>query len=207
MLQFMTTEHFTLQTARATTVAETNGRCSLYLTTLSGVVVALSFIGQVSEMGEALFVFGFVLLPSSLFLGWSTFVRVLQSGIEDLIYARGINRIRHYYTEVAPSLAEYFILSPYDDVASASLRHLGLIPPGWQLFMTAAGMVGGINSIVSGVLVGLVASRLGGWPLVACAVAGVTIFLLSVLAHHWYQARYWSRVERYLVTRFPMPGT
>lgn len=64
ILQFLTTEHFTLQTAKAATIAEANGRSSLFLATVSSGVVALAFIGQVSQMGEAFFLFGLVLLPT-----------------------------------------------------------------------------------------------------------------------------------------------
>jgi hypothetical protein len=43
---FATTEHFTLQTARVATVAEANGRASIYLAALSSNLIALAFIGQ-----------------------------------------------------------------------------------------------------------------------------------------------------------------
>jgi hypothetical protein len=38
-------------------------------------------------------------LPTLFFMGLITFERVLQSGSADVIYARGINRIRHLYLE------------------------------------------------------------------------------------------------------------
>src|SRR3954453_1581721 len=40
---FATTEHFNLQTARALTVSEANGRASIYLAALSGNLIALAF--------------------------------------------------------------------------------------------------------------------------------------------------------------------
>ena len=45
---FATTEHFNLQTARALTVSEANGRASIYLAALSGNLIALAFVGQMS---------------------------------------------------------------------------------------------------------------------------------------------------------------
>ncbi len=83
ILQVMTTEHFTLQTARASTVAEANGRASLFIGAVSSGVVALAFIGQVSQMGEVFFLFALVLFPSLIFLGFVTFDRVLQTALED----------------------------------------------------------------------------------------------------------------------------
>ena len=47
-LMALTTEHFTLQTARSATIADNNGRSALYLTTVSSAVVALAFIGQLT---------------------------------------------------------------------------------------------------------------------------------------------------------------
>src|ERR1044072_6838953 len=83
ILQLMTTEHFTLQPANAATVAEANGRAALYLGSVSSAVVALAFIGQVSRMGEAFFLFGLVLFPSIFFLGIVTFDRVIQTALDD----------------------------------------------------------------------------------------------------------------------------
>jgi hypothetical protein len=50
---FATTEHFNLQTARATTVSEANGRASIYLAALSSNLIALAFIGQMSRHQRA----------------------------------------------------------------------------------------------------------------------------------------------------------
>jgi hypothetical protein len=50
---FATTEHFNLQTARAVTVSEANGRASVYLAALSSNLIALAFIGQMSRLGTA----------------------------------------------------------------------------------------------------------------------------------------------------------
>jgi hypothetical protein len=41
-----TTEHFNLQTARAATISEANGRASIYLAAVSSNLIALAFIGH-----------------------------------------------------------------------------------------------------------------------------------------------------------------
>jgi len=51
LLAALTTEHFTLQTARSATIMETNRRSALFLSTVSSAVVALAFIGQVADVG------------------------------------------------------------------------------------------------------------------------------------------------------------
>src|SRR5262245_65060187 len=110
----LTTEHFTLQSARSATIADASGRANLYLSSVSLALVALALVGQASALGTPFFVFGLVLFPTLFFLGLASFVRVTQSTAEDLQYARGINRIRHFYLECVPQAEPYFILSAHD---------------------------------------------------------------------------------------------
>jgi hypothetical protein len=74
---------FTLQTARSAATAETNGRAALFLSSVSSGLVALAFIGTVSQLGLAFYVFGLVLRPTLAFLGLATFERAIQASIED----------------------------------------------------------------------------------------------------------------------------
>jgi hypothetical protein len=128
VVSFITSEHFTLQTARANTINEANGRATIYLMSVSSAVVALAFIGQVAKLGTAFFVFAFVLLPALFFVGVVTFDRVLQSSIEDGLLAMRINRLRRFYLDFGPGLGNYLATPvPEDDrrkdVAS-TLAHL-----------------------------------------------------------------------------------
>ena len=101
-----TTEHFTLQTARSTTVAEANSRASGYLAVLSSTVI-LAFIGNMSGISTALFFVGFLLLPVLAFIGIVTFGRLVQTTDEDIAYARRIAKLRAFYVEVAPELEPF----------------------------------------------------------------------------------------------------
>lgn len=96
---FVTTEHFNLQTARAATIAEANGRASVFLGAVSAGLVAFAFAGQSSRTG--LYVFGLVLFPILFVLGVTTFSRVLEASIADTLYALRINRLRRFYL-IAP---------------------------------------------------------------------------------------------------------
>ena len=69
VVQFMTTEHFTLQTARAAANAEISSRLQLYMTTLSSAIIALALLTQLSELSRAFVEFALVLLPVVYFLG------------------------------------------------------------------------------------------------------------------------------------------
>ncbi len=197
MITMITTEHYNLQTGRSMTVADANGRCTLFIGAVSGALIAIAFTGQVSRMGTAFFVFSLVLLPSLFLMGLITFERVLQSGIEDLTYARGITRIRHLYLESAPQLRPYFILSADDERRRPTLK-VGLHPSWWQVFLTTAGMIAAINSVLVGVFVGLLLSALFTFPLLVCTSAGVVTFLVSFGILQRYQWLQWRRLEQSL---------
>ena len=80
-IQILTTEHYNLQSGRSSTIAEANGRLSVFLSTASGSLIAIGFIGQVSNLGQAFHVFTLLLLPTLLFLGLVTFFRGHPVGI------------------------------------------------------------------------------------------------------------------------------
>ena len=107
---FATTEHFNLQTARALTVSESNGRASIYLAALSSNLIALAFIGQMSRLGTAFYAFALILLPVLAFVGTVTFLRLVQSSVEDIAYAQRIALVRSYYLRVSPELEPYFVV-------------------------------------------------------------------------------------------------
>ena len=202
ILQFMTTEHFTLQTMRGATVSESNGRIQLYIGAVSSAVVALAFIGQIAGMNEGFYVFGLVLFPSLLFLGFVTFDRVLQIELEDWMYAAETNRIRHYYAEIAPEMRRYFIESVCDDTPGI-MQAIGQRPHIWQFFLTGSGMVGVINSILVGVFAGLASKFASGLLLVVCAALGVVFFILSVFIHYRRQIAKFRWVGDRLKILFP----
>lgn len=206
--QFLVTEHTALQTARSATIFDANGRATLFLTTVSSGIVALAFVGQVSDVGTAFFMFGLVLFPTLLFVGVATFSRVLQSGIEDQIYARGINRIRHYYIEQTPLAERYFIQTGYDDFTGA-MFNAGIEPSGWQLFLTTAGMVSVVNSVLGGVSIGMavyMAAPLLALPALVSSVAvALATFIAILAAHYRLQRRGWERVAGLFQVIFPSP--
>ncbi len=214
--KFLTTEHSALQSASATAVAEGSTRTNLFLITISGSLIALSFIGQISHLGLSFFVFALVLFPSLFFLGLVTFQRTVETGVQNIIYLRGMNRICHYYIETAPQLRKYFILSTHDDVQGA-LYSMGFLNPGrrmWQSsMMTTGGMVAFINSVLAGMFVGMVFRLIlnlfialadNDLPsLFGSAAVGLVVFILSVFLHFRHQIRAWQQMNRMLDVEFP----
>jgi len=117
----MTTEHFVLQTARSAGIAEVNGRAGFYLAAVSSGLIALAFIGQLSRLGTAFYVFGLAVLPTLAFVGVTTFERALRNGVEDFQLAGQINRIRQFYFDAAPHVARY-LPPPSPDIPAPSYR-------------------------------------------------------------------------------------
>jgi hypothetical protein len=102
-LTALTTEQFNLQTARMGTIAEANGRSTLYLGALSSAVIAIAFVGQANALGDAFHLFALLLLPPVCLLGVFSFLRLVQASIEDMVYAVGSFRIRQYFLGLDPT--------------------------------------------------------------------------------------------------------
>jgi hypothetical protein len=174
-----TTEHFNLQTARSITVAEANGRASIYLAAVSSNLVALGFIGQMSRLGTAFYAFALILLPALAFIGVVTFQRLVQSSIEDIAYARRIARLREFYLGLAPELERFLLVvrEPHAD----TLVHRPLPrPSAWQLTLTTAGMVAVVNGVVIAACAGLAVEALTNSSLVVALAAGAIAGAASV---------------------------
>lgn len=195
LLTALTTEHFTLQGARAQTLAESSSRATVYVGAVSSSLVALGFIGQVSEVGAPFRIFALVVLPTLYALGVVTHVRIVECGVEDVRYGIAINRIRGYYREVAGDQARLFLLSGQDD-ARGVFENAG-VPAGRrpQVFSFAT-VVAAINAVVGGSAVGIAVAAAADVPLGAAAAAGVVAGAVSLAA--------WLRVAaRILARRVP----
>src|SRR4051794_35706868 len=187
---FATPEHFNLQTARAATISEANGRATIYLAALSSSLIALAFIGQMSRVGPAFHAFALIALPVLAFIGVVTFERLVQLSFEDIAYAERIGRLREFYVTVAPGLAPY-VLVVRGPSAQASLNGGAPRPTGWQLALTTAGMIAVVNSVVLASCAGLLLRTLGigslGVILAAGAIVGAAA--LSIQRRHQRRAR------------------
>jgi hypothetical protein len=187
---FVTTEHFTLQGARSQTISESIGPATMFLSSVTGGLVALGLVATATHVGAAFYAFGLILLPTLTFVGVVTFDRALQSGIEDHGYARRIARLRDFYLEYAPELVLYLLsVRPGE-----RLRVQGLRAGRWQNFITVAGMVGVITAVLAGSAGGLLAAVVSGHSLVAALAAGavvavvVLVWLLAVQGSAWQRA-------------------
>jgi hypothetical protein len=153
---FMTTEHFTLQSARGIVNAEIVARVNLYFLTLSSLVVALAFLAQLGQLNEVLLFFAMVAFPALLILGFTTLTRIVQLAELDLAYIRAINRIRRFYVDQAPELHDYLLFPQSDDEISVA-KYAGYSIFGFQNVLSMGFLVLVVNSLVgSGLVAALV---------------------------------------------------
>ena len=185
LLSAMTTEHFVLQSAIGTTYAEASARSTLYVMALSSSLVAVGFL---ADKPGVLMPFLAVVLPALFVLGVFTFVRLVETSLENMHYLRGVARIRAYYRSLGPEAARQFdaargrwpeITSPAERMGTV-LAFLG----------TTASMVGVINSAIAGVGVALIAQTwLPGSPAWFGASCGAAIAVALCIA--FYRVQRW----------------
>lgn len=198
---FATTEHFTLQTARSTTVSEASSRALGFLAVLSSSLIAPAFIGQMSELGSPFYVFALVLLPTLSFIGVVTFERLVQITSEDIAYAQRIARLREFYVDLAPQLEPYLAIVRG---AAGALDSRGTRPrpSSWQLFLTIAGMVALVNAVIVGATCAIVIDAITDDSLGASVIAGVPVGIVTLLFHMRYLRHSESGVDREIHDEF-----
>jgi hypothetical protein len=185
----LTTEHFTLQGARAATISESTGRATMFLTSVSGGLVALGLVATATGIGAAFYAFALVILPTLTFVGLVTFERALQSGLEDWGYARRIARLRAYYFDAAPELTPYLMsVAP-----SERLSVQGLWERPIQKFLSVAGMVAVITAVLAGSAVAVVAAAASDGSLAAALPAGAIVGLATLTVLMRFQESAWRR--------------
>ena len=205
-LQILTTEHWSLLSTRAMSWNEAFSRATMFLSVLSGAVVALALVAQVTSFGETFLTFALLILPVVLFVGVATFVRLVQINHEDVRWVIGMNLLRHAYLDSAPELRPYFVTGWHDDEAGIMTTFAARPGPGGfaHQFVTTPGILAVVNGMVAGTLAGIVAPRIGlAMPAgigMAIAVALVTVVLQ---ARHQYRGVVEPRGRT--TSRFPQP--
>ena len=200
----MTTEHFVLQTARSAGITETVGRAAIYLTAVSSGLIALAFVGQLSRLGAAFYVFGLVLLPTLAFVGVTTFDRALRNGVEDVQLAERINSVRQFYFDAAPQVARY-LPPPGLDTPWAIARQAGVSSPVWYQFLTIAGALAVVNSVLIGGTLGLAVQASTG-ALAASAPAALIAGGAALAGHFARQRATWRAARKSASAPRPTAG-
>ena len=175
-ITLLTTEHYNLQTQRAATIGEANGRASIFLGALSAGLIALGFQGAATGRTAGTTIFEVLVLSSLAFLGVVTFVRCVEISLDDWQFALRITALRAAYTQLVPELADLLPAATGTEQATAMLTDRR---QRFQLLLSVAGSIGVITSIVAGSDIGALTYGVGA-PLAAALSAGTVTALLAV---------------------------
>ena len=137
-ITLLTTEHYNLQTERAATISEVNGRASVFLGAVSAGLIALGFQGAGHGRSAGTTIFEVLVLSPLVFLGLVTFGRCLEIAIDDWEFVLRITRLRAAYTQLVPELAG--LLAVITSVVLGA--DVGVISYGCRASLSAAALAG-----------------------------------------------------------------
>lgn len=185
-ITLLTTEHYNLQTQRAATIGEVNGRASVFLGAVSAGLISLGFYGHAGRSAGTTTFYALV-LSSLAFLGVVTFLRCLEISIDDRQFTLRITNVRALYAQLVPELS-YTLL----DSAGAEQAVVMLTPrrQPFQRMLSVAGSIGVIASVLIGADAGTLAFGIGA-PLVAALPAGAAAGLAALYASVRFQSARW----------------
>ena len=176
----LSTEHWSLLTARTLLINEGMQRTTIFLTTLSAATVALALLADATGFGRRSLVFALVVLPTVLFIGVTTYARLIQSNRDEKQTVLAMNRLRNAYLTMRPELRPYFTTSPYDD-ERGFVTSYGMVEPtaarsSPYFLITTPTVVGTVNAAVAGTLAVLVVLAVSAPAPAVLVVVGAATF-------------------------------
>ncbi|MDQ3689908.1 MAG: hypothetical protein M3406_07745 [Chloroflexota bacterium] len=189
-LQILSTEHWSLLASRSLAWNESFSRAGMFLSTLSGAIVALALVAQATEFGEGFRIFGLVILPVVLFVGIGTVLRMGIANYHDATCVIGMNRIRAGYLEIAPDLERFFVMGTTDDERGISMTMAvqPRTPVLAQMLASSPMLISVLNSVLVGAIGALLTLQLGGETPVAVAL-GAFAFVVAMGGFQAYAGR------------------
>ena len=161
---------------------------------MSAAVVALALVAQATDFDNGFHVFALLVLPVALFIGVTTFVRIIDARLEDFWLVSGMNRLRHAYLEIAPELEPYFVTGHHDDQQGIYETYGPRTEMRiYRVLANTSTLVGVVDAALAGAFAGLVAKTAGAGPelslVIGAVVTAATIVLLVYLEHARRRAR------------------
>ena len=210
-LQILATEHWSLLATRTLTYNEALSRVTIFLSILSGALIALALVAQADHFGAIFISIAIPLLALVMFAGLITISRLTVLNGDDYRWVIGMNRLRHAYVDLHPELEQYFIASAYDDLPGA-LQTLGIedVRAGRRLGsilhvpQTLPGMLTVIVAAVAGAI-GALAALAVGIPPLAIGLVAAAVFVLALVVMGIWNRRSIKRSPPSLEPRFPSP--
>jgi hypothetical protein len=212
-LQILATEHWSLLATRSLTYTESLGRVNMFLSILSGAVIALALVAQADRFGPTFISVAIFMLSVVLFVGVATVSRLMALNRDDYRWVVGMNRIRSAYLELHSELEPHFVTSQYDDFRGV-LQTLGIetttgkagLGSALHGLQTLPGMLSVIVAADAGAIGALVAFA-AGLPLYGVLIAGAAAFVIAALVMGIWGSRNVRRFTPSLASRFPTPKT
>lgn len=206
-MQILTTEHWSLMSARSLAYNEAFTRASMFLDLLGMSFVGLALLATATGFGDDFLIVAVIVLAFDFLVGVLTYARVMNANGEDFHAMHAMNRIRHGYLLVAPTVRPFFTSGTHDDLPGV-MQSYGYAAEGGNDLVeglsTSGGMVGLIMTFVGGLLVAAVALLVGlqaMGALIAGVVGAVVVFLVAA---RWTLALV-AHSQQTLETRFPTP--
>lgn len=209
VVQILSTEHWSLLSARSLAYNEAFTRAGMFLSFLSMSFVALALLAQGIGFTRDLLIVAALVIGFTLLIGLLTFVRLLGTAKEDLRAMQGMNRIRQAYLRVVPQVEPYFSSGTTDDAEGVYRSYFAETSGGAASdiaygFSTSQALVALVVALLAGVETALLAIVVGLAPwLAAVGGAAVTIGAIVALTVSTYRAAmaYGASLE----SRFPTP--
>jgi hypothetical protein len=202
-IQILSTEHWSLLSARSLAYNEAFTRGGMFLTFLSMSFVALALLAQAMSFGEQFLTIAAIVLGFDFVIGVTTYGRIMGANEDDLRAVHGMARIRHAYVEISPLVGRYFTSPTHDDIDSViSSYGTGQGSELLYAFTTSGGMIGLITSMVAGVLASVVALLFGanGDLSIWIGIAGAVLTLVAIVRLTFGRV---AQTQRELGTMFP----
>jgi hypothetical protein len=175
--QLLATEHWSLLASRSTTQSEVLSRISMFLYLVSAGLVSLALVGQATKFSDPFPVFAIAVLGMINLVGVLTQIRVINVGMEDLMYVLAMNRLRAAYADLDPGASPYFMASRFDDETGIAQTYYFLLPRRTDFSQVAGSsmvFIIAVNTALLGLLAAVVAS-LAGAPLYLAAIIGAVL--------------------------------
>jgi hypothetical protein len=174
-------EHWSLLGMRTVLLNEAQQRTTVFLTVLSAAIVASALLADVTGFSARAATLTVILLAVVLFLGLTTFQRLVQINRDEKLTVVAMNRLRHAYLELEPGLRPYFTASPYDDrlgfEVSYSLSPLSTATARSYFLITTPTVVATLDAAVAAAIAALLTAQATTAP-AALTAAGLGAFAL-----------------------------
>ncbi len=151
---------------------------------VSSALIALGFLAQVVSRLEP---FVAAVLPAVFLLGEFTFAARLRNTLENLVLLRQMQRIRSYYRGLVAEAAQFFGQAAEEERFSAAMATVGLRARPAGMLFTGASVVAAINSMVGGVGLALLATKVTSLAAGAALAVGITAAVILFGLHLLYQ--------------------